>query len=157
MTTYDPHGNVLTPPGAYHNDADCPLCQHRGKTWEGGDPECAFQQPMFSPENNWRCATIGVLRDLITWYGNTTVSSVETWVGVLPFESVIDGMDRFIVLVGYKNRGAIERAWVADLDSMLPLTLPVAHDAIAYWQQREGKTLRFRQLFHNVLPDVSEP
>jgi hypothetical protein len=32
------------------------MCKQRGKTWEGADPQCAFENGIFSSEN-WNCAT----------------------------------------------------------------------------------------------------
>jgi hypothetical protein len=44
----------------------CAACIARGKTWEGGDPVCAFKREGGSfARDNWNCATVGMLRDLV--------------------------------------------------------------------------------------------
>lgn len=42
----------------------CEQCKKRGKTWDGSDPKCAFERGAFHPEN-WSCATVDALRDLV--------------------------------------------------------------------------------------------
>ena len=44
-------------------DEPCKMCQERGKTWNGGDPECGFLESKFSPAN-WNCATVNAIRDI---------------------------------------------------------------------------------------------
>src|ERR1017187_10290993 len=43
---------------------NCRMCQERGKTWEGGDPKCAFPEGVFALDN-WNCATANALRLLM--------------------------------------------------------------------------------------------
>lgn len=40
----------------------CKACEKRGKTWEGDDPRCAFEDREF--DDNWKCATVGLIRDI---------------------------------------------------------------------------------------------
>lgn len=42
----------------------CPRCIARGKTWNGGDPECAFPNGGKFTAENWNCATANSLRVL---------------------------------------------------------------------------------------------
>jgi hypothetical protein len=41
----------------------CKLCNERGKTWNGDDPVCAFENGVFS-NDNWNCATMNKLRNI---------------------------------------------------------------------------------------------
>lgn len=78
----------------------CKECEKRGKTWSGDNPVCAFPMDYFSIDN-WNCATIGLLRDIIGESGNNHYDNNEN-LGVIPH----NGM--FLVLTWYKNRGRIE-------------------------------------------------
>lgn len=42
----------------------CAACSDRVKFWKGDDPKCAFRTGVFSSDN-WNCATVGMIRDLV--------------------------------------------------------------------------------------------
>ena len=78
----------------------CKECEKRGKTWRGADPRCAFQTGYFQYDN-FNCATVNILRDIVVQLDNHYNDNNEN-LGVIPY----DGM--FIVLTWYKNRGGTE-------------------------------------------------
>ena len=43
----------------------CTLCAQRGKTWTGSDPKCAFSRNGKFDRDNWNCATVNELRDIV--------------------------------------------------------------------------------------------
>lgn len=43
----------------------CQACAERGKNWEGDDPTCAFPGGLAWFPDNWRCATDGMIRDIV--------------------------------------------------------------------------------------------
>lgn len=107
----------------------CPLCQVRGKRWEGGDPQCAFPRGVFRSEN-WNCATMNVLRVLARVYGLHYRDDLgPASIGAVPFES--EEYQGYVVMTWYKNRGRTGMA-VLMCDDREPemLTLDIAMDAI---------------------------
>jgi hypothetical protein len=94
--------------------AVCKRCIERGKTWNGGDPKCAFESGVFDTDN-WMCATMNALRDKAE---DNRVYNNEQSGALLP-----DGEGSYIVLSWYKNRGRTEGAWVFDESDIEPLTL----------------------------------
>jgi hypothetical protein len=89
------------------------MCLERGKTWEGDNPTCYFD----NPERNWNCATINTIRDLVyegqdlppkinyqycgdPKYATININDVEddngNWIG------------RCLYVQWYKNRGNTE-------------------------------------------------
>lgn len=99
----------------------CPLCQKRGKTWEGDDPRCAFINGVFDSDN-WNCATMNILRELLC---SNIVFSEEEKCGVIPFNGW------FIILFWYKNRGRTNQALIKDEGGVRTLTLEDATDCIS--------------------------
>jgi hypothetical protein len=109
----------------------CAMCEERGKTWEGGDPECAFRGGYFT-HGNWNCATMNALRE----YGlETAQRDVETpkhcWNEdqnclVIPVDDHLGLSCNFIVLGWYKSRGKTEQAREMTDHEMRPLRLSTA-------------------------------
>lgn len=98
----------------------CVECENRGKTWKGLDPKCAFEDEEFS-KNNWNCATMNKLRDVID---NPSWSDDQS-TALIPMN---DG--RFILLSWYKNRGCTEGAWIIDESECRRLTIKDAEELI---------------------------
>lgn len=44
---------------------NCPACARRGKNWNGDEPRCAFAQGQAFNSDNWMCAAVNALRDLV--------------------------------------------------------------------------------------------
>lgn len=42
----------------------CRMCKLRGKTWNGGDPQCSFPDGGIFDSEGWNCATANGIRDL---------------------------------------------------------------------------------------------
>ena len=85
----------------------CQMCQQRGKTWEGSDPRCAFEDEVFD-KNNWNCATSNAIRsiaedsDLVIYNNDQNLASIPLSLG------------RFLIISWYKRRGRTEGMWVVD-------------------------------------------
>lgn len=78
----------------------CPRCKERGKTWNGDDPICGFDEEGNFIENNWNCATLNDLR--VAAQDNTTHCD-DYNVAVLCKYDV-----RFGILTWYKSRGRVD-------------------------------------------------
>lgn len=79
----------------------CKLCNLRGKTWNGSDPVCAFDDKGMLIEDfksNWKCATLSVLREISYNEDRVIFSNDEN-------ASIIDYDGNFIFLKWYKSRG----------------------------------------------------
>ena len=121
----------------------CPRCQSRGKTWQGADPKCAFPGGVFSTDN-WNCATMGALRELVAGEGDFGPGKAgvlcrhdDSAAGLIPFETANNGLpsgrgldNGFIALAWYKQRGRTDAAVVirdSGADPVQePLTLEIA-------------------------------
>lgn len=84
----------------------CKKCIERGKTWEGSNPICAFDR-----EDNWNCATIGLLRDLVDEGSNLPVGVDYQYCEDMKYATIkvdhIDDLDGALALwvCWYKQRG----------------------------------------------------
>ena len=92
------------------------MCQERGKDWEGSDPNCYFDEPLYE---NWNCATINAIRDICgDWFDeqrngavkfsreDTTACLIDIW------DCDIGADDEYafsLYVQWYKRRGATER------------------------------------------------
>jgi hypothetical protein len=94
--------------------SECFRCKQRGKTWNGGDPKCAFVTGVFDP-GNWMCATMNALRDAV---GENYVWNDDQKAAVLAADE-----GTFIALSWYKDRGRTEGAWLIDEGKCYPLGL----------------------------------
>lgn len=115
----------------------CKLCQEFYKKHplnkeglhriEGGsymEPiKCAFETKRFKADN-WNCQTINELREisekenLYVWNNDNSL-----WI-----TTISNG--NFIFLLGYKQRGNVEKAFIIEKGMIKPLTLKVAEKAI---------------------------
>jgi hypothetical protein len=119
----------------------CPRCIERGKDWEGDDPKCAFELGVFST-NNWNCATMNDLRDLVNTDCFGTEVDTHSWgyrddmwsasFGVLRIPEAAhnllgnedENFQGYLVMTWYKNRGRTGQAWIVNDDEPpKPLTL----------------------------------
>jgi len=110
----------------------CKLCQERGKTWDGADPQCAFESDVFSPDN-WNCATMNTLRDIAESLGTTMHRDLDdASIGYVPLGD--DGeYSGYVVMTWYKNRGRTGNALIMwDDEPVEELTEAAALQAIAW-------------------------
>ena len=103
--------------------AKCNRCKERGKTWQGSDPTCAFDNEEELFQENWNCATMSELRQAAE---NKTVWSEDTNAALLPWDG------EFIVLKWYKSRGATECAFMLEGTEARPLSLDEAEQYLAF-------------------------
>ena len=139
----------------------CQLCEQRGKTWKGEDPQCAFLADTFSTDN-WNCATMHELRTICE---DRAVYNEDQYSAVVP---VFD-CGEFLVLSWYKRRGRTEGAWIIDSGNVLPLTIQEAVVIIEQYRknntmerghmrptaQGEKAALGLRQIAALMVPSVS--
>ena len=133
----------------------CELCKERGKDWDGGDPECAFEDGVFSP-NNWNCATMNKLRELAEERETEYIETIDDayacsfekyhyiddqYLGVIPYKGIAD-IPKFVVIGWYKNRGQTEEAVVFGDNGITTLTLNDAEDAV--WYHERGQRYKTR-------------
>jgi len=95
------------------------MCLERGKTWEGDDPVCYFDDH----NRNWNCATLSEIRD-ICYEGQDLQSGVhyeycgDDKFATFNIHEVRDKGDRWIGLclyiAWYKNRGMTDAIWILD-------------------------------------------
>ncbi|MGG4089670.1 hypothetical protein ABEV65_19635 [Bacillus licheniformis] len=113
----------------------CRLCEERGKTWEGSDPVCAFENGVFSPKN-WNCATMSKLRRLSEGLGNSDRDDDSCGsIGYVPLSdnyapATYEGYGGYIVMMWYKERGRVGHALFMTDEGAEPLTLEHAEIAI---------------------------
>lgn len=130
----------------------CLLCRKRGKTWEGSDPICAFDERGVFKEDNWNCATMNVLRDFAEELGFYHRDDLVTGsIGFLPFEHVTEDEDSggHVVMTWYKNHGSTDSAYVLFLgEQPRPLTEKEALEAIEYCGRKfESLKERYKEVF----------
>lgn len=95
----------------------CAACKERGQTWNGDPPKCAFRggKP-FSPDN-WNCATVGMIRDIV-YEGGVLPSEVDyQWCDDQKYATVnvsqIEELGALALWVTwYKSRGRTEEMWL---------------------------------------------
>jgi hypothetical protein len=101
----------------------------RGKTWNGSDYICAFEGEIFNP-NNWMCATMNELRDLVEDWGNNIYDYKhleDEKISTIPINDIsIESPHMFLVLSWYKRRGRTGFASLIDSDGQSPLTEEIA-------------------------------
>lgn len=121
----------------------CLKCKQRGKTWDGDDPKCAFEDNKTTNKfsnKNWNCATMNLLRDLIErqsekdkayFYRDDTATGS---IGILPFET--NNFHGNLVLTWYKNRGQTGSAMVVcDDREPATLTLDIAEEILKHFSK----------------------
>ena len=104
---------------------ECIACAARGKTWNGSDPRCAFETGAFSPEN-WNCATVNALRELVYEGQNPMPPGVDyrycddqKYATVCIDDVELDGARIGLALwvSWYKSRGSTEAVWLLSQDA----------------------------------------
>lgn len=80
----------------------CAACETRGKTWNGGDPQCAFPDGVFT-EANWRCATMSLLRRKVE---EAAFEHEDHSTAMI----TLDDNPRILLLHWYKSRGCTDVA-----------------------------------------------
>jgi hypothetical protein len=106
----------------------CRLCQTRGKTWDGDDPKCAFENQQFI-DTNWNCATLNKLRNIAE---NTSscfcTRDDDESIGVIPFDG------EFLVMTWYKNRGRVDNAVIMNSGTIYPLDIQIAEKILSFYK-----------------------
>lgn len=99
----------------------CKACQERGKTWNGSDPVCYFDNDR---GDNWRCATVNAIRD-ICYEGQNLPHGVDYQYcddqkyATLKCDDIefSDGAWWLCLWVSwYKNRGGTDALWLLSDD-----------------------------------------
>lgn len=97
----------------------CEWCRRRGKTWHGGDPQCAFLGGQPFSAGNWNCATVGGLRHLLyDHYGSAPPQIRGIMLAYEDDEHFAAVMFNWSMLYveWYKNRGCTESMWLVTRD-----------------------------------------
>lgn len=96
----------------------CQACITRGKTWQGSDPKCAFENATFSADN-WNCATVSLIRNLATRADlypsrvHHVVCDSEEQYSAMDVSDVKMLDDALTLWVQwYKNRGRTQAMWL---------------------------------------------
>jgi hypothetical protein len=119
----------------------CKMCEQRGKTWEGSDPKCAFENEVFS-NTNWNCATMNELRRISK---ELNTYQRDDWscgsIGYVPMDSEnapddFDTLGGYIVVTWYKDRGRTGNAIFITDEETIPLTIKHAELAINNFKGR---------------------
>lgn len=123
----------------------CPRCKVRGKTWNGGDPVCAFDDAGRFLLENWMCATMNALREAVEEHEDDQPpydkpEPAGMWSCRVDARSASCGVilydDGYIVMSWYKSRGRTGRAIrMRDDDEPRPITMEDAEKALA-WLER---------------------
>ena len=103
----------------------CKKCFVRGKTWNGDDPICAFDEKgKLTSKNNWNCATLSELREAILEVSNYSpyFDFNESFNGFdisITYRRYEDSHRAMIILDGtpvylawYKSRGSTEYIYI---------------------------------------------
>ena len=104
----------------------CSMCQKWGKTWQGNEPICYFDDP----KGNWNCATLGAIRD-ICYEGQAELPEGVHYeycddekFATINIHDIEDDKGRYIgrclYVAWYKNRGATEAIWILDGEGDTP-------------------------------------
>lgn len=115
----------------------CPACLERGKTWNGSDPKCAFENDTFNPDN-WNCATANMIRSVAQIEGHDDISYVWTddenyaTINVDPIGSQVDNALALWVS-WYKGRGKTQAMWLL-FDNRSPRQ-PTLEECIAIYNK----------------------
>ena len=118
---------------------NCTACLKRGgKTWEGDDPVCAFPDNGEFIAENWNCATVDFIRDIV-YEGQDLPDWVDyQYCDDQKFATInIDGMEVGLIeghplalwISWYKSRGGTDAMWLLFDD--IPPRLPTAKECVA--------------------------
>lgn len=104
----------------------CKRCEKRGQSWEGDPPRCGFVDGVFTTDN-WNCATLNTLRELIENRDEVGISMCheDHSVAVLPAAETDEYGDWYL-LSWYKSRGRTEHALSWEGQVAVPLRLSQA-------------------------------
>lgn len=107
----------------------CKMCQERGQTWAGAPPKCAFPEGVFVT-NNWNCATMNAIRDMVERNRFRRFHVDEERIGLIIAPETERLLPGFVVICWYKNRGKNPVARFMDSAECTPLTLERAESVI---------------------------
>jgi hypothetical protein len=123
----------------------CKRCEERGKTWEGSDPKCAFDDNGVFNGDNWNCATMNKLRNIAEeletgWRDDNSCGSI----GYVPMDNDYAPDDfntygGYIVMMWYKERGRTGNAVFMTDEETMPLTVKHAELAIKTYEIYKGR------------------
>lgn len=129
--------------------AECKRCRERGKTWQGGDPVCGFDEAGNFLDSNFLCATLGALRDFAA-DSTTATWHEDSWMAILCGPEQCQMLDKdtypnagrgpaYVVMRWYKHRGRTEDVlWWSSSESPRPITLVEAELVISELEVRHG-------------------
>jgi hypothetical protein len=119
----------------------CAACRARGKTWNGGDPECAFQHGKPFSSDNWNCATMDLVRDLAGRYGDPprdgvirdyTSEGYDTYAVIRVDTDYIDVEScHSMYVTWYKSRGRTSALWLLGDEDDGPPRAPTEAEVLA--------------------------
>lgn len=119
----------------------CAACRARGKTWDGGDPDCAFQYGKPFSSDNWSCATMDAVRDLAGRYGDPlrdgvirdyTSEGYDTYAVIRVDTDYIDIENcHSMYVTWYKNRGRTSALWLLGDEDDGPPRAPIEAEVLA--------------------------
>jgi hypothetical protein len=98
----------------------CKACLVRGKTWNGGDPGCAFDGEF---SDNWNCATLNAVRDICYEGQNPMPHGVDyqycddqkyATIKIDHIECDGERIGEALWVCWYKSRGRTDAVWVLD-------------------------------------------
>lgn len=131
----------------------CTMCKHRGKTWEGSDPICAFDDKGFlTGKHNWNCVTLCDLRVAILDIsnGDSNYHFHENFNGYdidIDYHWCEDQHYVMIIVDGtalyiswYKSRGSTEYVHIHNLDDGTEedfITNILLENLDKIWQERQ--------------------
>ena len=100
----------------------CKACQERVWEFNGDKPRCGFSEGPFNPDN-WNCATLNALRDLVDESQHPMPDGVDyrycsdqkyATVHIDDVELNGDWLGLALWVSWYKNRGTTEAVWILD-------------------------------------------
>jgi len=103
------------------------------------EPKCAFKGDEFS-RDNWSCTTLSLMRRAY-YLGNWGLHFRDDYIGtifVFPIPEEVDEDGGFIILVLYKDRGAVDNAIRITSDKVETLKKDLA-ERMVDWLFEEGK------------------
>lgn len=120
--------------------SECKMCRERGKTWEGGDPKCAFPDGAAFDAGNWNCATANAIRDLCGYWDEPPDGikrehvDDQTYATILTHDIDFVGAERHhwcLWITWYKRRGRTGGMWLLGDEADPPAQKPTEADLLA--------------------------
>lgn len=106
----------------------------------GSEISCAFDENGIFTTDNWNCITIGILRELVSKYGETKRDDNAAGSLDVLWIPENDGIDGYLIMSYYKSRGRIGQAYIFN-DNEIPkiLTEEYAEHIIRCYSERTAQ------------------